>query len=550
MTFKNRVMAGVIAGILAGCGGGGSSDSSKLTLSGTAATGLAIANAPVSAKCQSGTASATTRADGSFSLSISGGSLPCVLEVSGADKTLLHSIIHGNGTSATVNITPLSDLMVARLAGQTPAEFFNAFDPSKINANTVADAQQAVVKALKDVVDLSGMDLLSDKLQAANGGNAGNAFDQKLDAFKAKLAAANISLATLLQAMADNSSASTDGAGSVIATLLQPSAASCAALRSGKYRVITPGHTDPAWEAEVSTFDASTGNITYHDGSTATASAVANSACEFSSGGGLVRLYYSKSGIAVINNGAVAPRRISVAFPEQALTLADLAGTWNQVSFKRPNTSSPLIFSHGILKIDASGGMSKFDCQQALSSSGCGTAAANGSFAIPSSGAGFVFTPSTGDTTPRKAFAYRAPNGTMAMVMLEPNNNGWSVATLQAAATLPNVGDVSKYWAMNVSSSNVATAATEQVATIVAVDTANHRYTRQFQSTGHTDVLSTNNPYTGLTYRPPQSSTATDNTPILIEEYIALTLRGMGISVYGKPIADNTSFFGIRIDKP
>jgi hypothetical protein len=548
MDIKNLVLTSMVACALAGCGGGGSSGST-LALNGTAASGLAIANASVSVKCQAGSGSATTGADGSFSVTINGGGLPCVLEVSGANNTLLHSMIQGTGSSATVNITPLSDMMVARLAGKSPADFFVAFDPSKVTAAGVTDAQQAVVKALKDVVNLSGMDLLSDKLQAANGGNAGNAFDQKLDVLKTKLTTANTSLATLVQAMADNSGASTDGAGSVIATLLQPPAASCSALRSGKYRVITPGQTDPALQAQIATVDALTGNITYSDNTSDTATAVSNSACEFSSSSGLARLYYSKSGIAIVNNGAVSPRRISVAFPEQTLTFADLAGTWDQVVFKRADSISPFIFSHGVVTVADNGSATKSDCQQSIVSTGCGTAAASGSFAVATSGGGFVFTPSSGDTTPRKAFAYRAPNGNMAMVILEPDNNGWSIATKQSAATLPNTGNVSKYWAMDVDSSNTASAAAEYVTTVTAVDTANNRYTRKFQSDNHTDTLAINTPYAGLTYRAAGTSSG-DNGPVTISQYIALTLPGMGISVYGKPIADNTSFFGVRVDKP
>ena len=76
-------IAVALAGSLTACGGGGVSGGGAAaalsTVTGTAATGAAIAAGSVTLKCVSGTTTAaTTGTDGSFSIDISGVTLPCV----------------------------------------------------------------------------------------------------------------------------------------------------------------------------------------------------------------------------------------------------------------------------------------------------------------------------------------------------------------------------------------------------------------------------------------------------------------------------------------
>ena len=91
------VLAISVGGLITGCSGGSSANGvgagagleqnptpdpipSVLTLSGTAATVLAIAAAVISAKCQVGSGSATTAEDGRFQIKVTGGTLPCLLQ--------------------------------------------------------------------------------------------------------------------------------------------------------------------------------------------------------------------------------------------------------------------------------------------------------------------------------------------------------------------------------------------------------------------------------------------------------------------------------------
>lgn len=118
---------------LAACGGGGSSSppgtpgaATDLTLSGTAATGKAIAGAIITTKCQAGTGTATTIADGTYNLVVAGGKLPCVLQITDpADGSMLHTVAVGSGSAVIANITPFTEMLTARVLRSEPVVFFS-----------------------------------------------------------------------------------------------------------------------------------------------------------------------------------------------------------------------------------------------------------------------------------------------------------------------------------------------------------------------------------------------------------------------------------------
>ena len=211
------------AALLVACGGGGSSTPlapppvASLTLSGTAASGLAIAGATITAKCQTGNGSATTQADGSYQLVISGGVLPCVLEVSNpADSSKLHSVATGSGSgiTATANITPLTEMLTARVLGSEPVTFFAAFDAAAasraITTATVQAAQADVALVLAGTVDTSSIgSFVSTAFRPATAANTagGDTQDKLLDTLKTKLNATQ--LTQVVTALAQTSSTST-----------------------------------------------------------------------------------------------------------------------------------------------------------------------------------------------------------------------------------------------------------------------------------------------------------------------------------------------------
>ncbi|MBY0237544.1 MAG: hypothetical protein K2W93_21370, partial [Burkholderiaceae bacterium] len=85
-----------------------------ITLTGTAAKGAPLAAATVKVKCATGADKTETKADGSYSLTLSSALLPCALEVTGTEGSVFHSVVPGSSGSGsyTANITPLTTMMV------------------------------------------------------------------------------------------------------------------------------------------------------------------------------------------------------------------------------------------------------------------------------------------------------------------------------------------------------------------------------------------------------------------------------------------------------
>ena len=201
--------------MLVACGGGGVTGGANtstpiLTVTGTGATGLAISGATVTAKCKVGMGTAITQADGSYSLPIADGQLPCILQITNpVDGAKLHTVAFGTGSAATANITPLTEMATARVLGSEPNVFFAAFDVAvatqKISSNAVQSAVTDVGLVLTGTVDTTALgNFISTPLKAATQGNpnSGDIQDKLLDALKLKLSSANV--ATLVTALANN----------------------------------------------------------------------------------------------------------------------------------------------------------------------------------------------------------------------------------------------------------------------------------------------------------------------------------------------------------
>jgi hypothetical protein len=94
-----------------GCFSGNSMQS--VALSGTAATGRALANAAITINCARGSGSTLSDSSGHYSITLNA-ALPCALTVT-ANGTTLHSLAFAVGT---FNTTPETELMLVYLASQ------------------------------------------------------------------------------------------------------------------------------------------------------------------------------------------------------------------------------------------------------------------------------------------------------------------------------------------------------------------------------------------------------------------------------------------------
>lgn len=257
-------MAGVLTLTLAACGGGSSTSSTPgstpITISGTAATGAAISGGAVDVKCASGTGTATTNADGTYTVSIVGGTAPCLIKVSTTDAsgatTDLFSAVEPGQTIA--NVTPLTQMVVASALGADPATVFNAGtiadNTDKLGTSNLTAAVETVKAVASNLgLDLTNVDPLKATLVAATDNTSGNAQDQAIDGLMAALSGAGLGLSNLTsvmqtttgtgQASAAVSTLST-AAGTAGGTLSTSSLAGCPVARSGGYFYAGPGDTN------------------------------------------------------------------------------------------------------------------------------------------------------------------------------------------------------------------------------------------------------------------------------------------------------------------
>lgn len=180
---------------LTACGGGGggaTTGGTGATVTGIAATGLAIANGSVTLKCATGiTAAQSTLTDGSYTIDVSGVTLPCVARVDYKDAAgasqKLHSLVSSAGN---VNITPVTDMLVANLNNGTAADAYDNFDSEKVKGHTkeristeTANVKNQLIRLGVDTSKLSD-DPIGTKFVATHGSTKGDDQDDVLDKLK------------------------------------------------------------------------------------------------------------------------------------------------------------------------------------------------------------------------------------------------------------------------------------------------------------------------------------------------------------------------------
>jgi pimeloyl-ACP methyl ester carboxylesterase len=200
------------ASLLVACGGGDTAAPLPVvtgSITGLAATGAALSNAALVARCVSGNPiTGTTNADGTFKLDIlSTQTAPCMVQVS-KGSTTLYSFANAAGR---INITPLTDMVVTRALGSDPAAAFANFDTAKVGTiRTGLDAAKAYVKTL--VIGQVGSAPASDPISGVFA--VGDADDKVLDALGAAKTLAELRASVLPAATA----AATAARGKLIGT--------------------------------------------------------------------------------------------------------------------------------------------------------------------------------------------------------------------------------------------------------------------------------------------------------------------------------------------
>ena len=556
---------------LTACGGGSGATvatPTTTTFSGVAATGAAMANATVTISCASGTGTTKTDANGSYTKDLAGITLPCALKAASSDgTTVLYSVTTATATGSSTqvaNITPMTQLLVASLAGTDPATFFTNFsaNASTVTTSSVSAAQTAVLTTLSNAgLNVSSLtDLLTGTLVAATSSTTGNAYDVALDALKAQLTASGTTLDTLTTAVAAASpSASTTTATtnantpSLPATqLLKTADTNCAALRSGDYWAITPtkgGNISNQFAS--GSYNASTKTAANLAGESTVLSD--NGACQYLAADGLSNIVVSQAGIVVaryLDGSSVS--RLGLAIPKQAIAVSDLAGTWSTLNFEMNIAGTGYVGASATATVSATGVLSSVTgCDGAVAASACtaGTDAMN--FQANSDGA--LDLVDTTDHSTSRAFAYRTGSGRLMLVTVD-GDGSLTFLTKQSTLDLPAVGTVApKSWSVRANNLLVAkTLIVSYTTTITGKDAAAGSYTRtQNSATGaadYSDTILVNNPRNGYNFRAAASGVAsTVSGTVNLPERTSLGLPGTGLSVQSIP---GLTALQVSIDQP
>lgn len=317
----------------------------------------------------------------------------------------------------------------------------------------------------------------------------------------------------------------------------------CSALHSGTYRVIVPMMA-PAGEyaTDLINIDALTGTTTAVGDPTdvghLTPAATGNCTFSTDSGGNVV---VSTAGVLVFRSDEAGAVRMGLAFPEQTIALADLAGDWQMLGYERNDSTGLFAATSAAATLSASGAFTFTrycpDVKTCLAS--IPTLAINLSAAAAG---GFNLVNTTQNWTDR-VFAYRASSGDLMLAVLS-GGGSFSLWTQQRTNALPTVSSRSVSWGVWTSPSLVsANAPSLSDFTTTAVDATAGSWTRVSNLDGHTETLFANNPHAGMTFRAEGTATATSGATVVVREFASLPLRGMGLSALSLPSLSGGAYF-------
>jgi len=579
------VAAGACA-LLAACGDDGDGGpppgppATSLGISGTVATGAALAGASVAANCATGTGSATTDANGGFTLTIAGGALPCALEARGTPVGGSAVILHSVATAATANVTPLTELMVAQVTGADPAALMTGSASALATTFSAASVQAAQAKVLAVLV-AAGVDgassLASDDLFAgplALGSAAGH--DHVLDGLGGALDAGGSSLAALTGTLVAQAAATADPATVADAAaalapelLLRPRAASCASLRSAGYWMLNShaggGSGDGGGGFAAHVVDAQAGTITQSsDGTLYTLTAVPGDPCHFA-----VVADDGSTGDAVVSPAGVIVARGSqsqlllIGIPRQSHSPAELAGRWNWVGVDTFDTNNAAwVYDYGQIAVATDAGGTTLQLQKGCAQpspgevEACTTTPQELHALAAATDGGLVNTPASARWTD-KMFAYQAGNGDWLAISSTCNIAGGStcaagigdgsfgVASRTRTLAVPAAGTTTNSWNVYLdTATQLSTVGTDAWSTLVtSVDAATGAFTRTAGPTGgatHAETLSVNDPYDGFQFRDLATGVATSNGGSTTVRKAVFLKTGVGVSVIVQPVTPSS----------
>ena len=573
-TLPSLALSLTTLAMLSACGGGGGSGSGgtatpaaepSVKLSGTAATGAALVNASVSVKCAQASGTATTDANGAYSLTLSGAALPCVIQVSGDQggvAVTLHSVAEAGSTdaasgttSAAANVTPLTEMIVAQLNAGLPSDLFAGFGSgSTVSTTQLQAATQAVLSALKDAtgIDLGSIDPFKATLVAAttSAPNGGNEYDKLLDQLGDK-----VSPEALPQVVNQIASAAGSGGtttlGEVMQAVEQGPLAGCPVAVSGKYRSI-----DHFGLATVRLIDFSAGTYKSPNGALSL-SITADPAkpCEFVAAGtqGTDSLRFDiamgSAGVAVYRSQNLTQNRTSVGylFPLQAHAKSSLLGTWNMLQSGYASDTDGFVHWMNRLTVKADDLIDICDIDYRSNPGTC-TPETDTSLSLAARSDG-GFDVNEGGATTALVYGYRSPAGVLnAFGTTNPEGVNTAqteqthfILTKHATLPVPAVGTVSKYFDAQLNRAmggvNETTAPKAESNTVYSVNGS--AVTRVRASDSRYDTVHFNDPLPGVRRR--EAGVGPDSQPFAELYQFGVPGAGLTVSINAQPYGPTRS---------
>ncbi len=160
---------------LAGCGGGSSSSSTgvaapapTVAISGVAAAGLPLTGTVTVKDAKGATKTVTLGTNGSYSIDVTSMTAPLVFRAegrAGGNSYVIHSASAVADANGIINITPLTDLIVANIAGQVAANYFNSGNFASLTPAELSNEAAALKAKLLPVLTAAGVDAAVDLLR-------------------------------------------------------------------------------------------------------------------------------------------------------------------------------------------------------------------------------------------------------------------------------------------------------------------------------------------------------------------------------------------------
>jgi hypothetical protein len=472
-------------------------------------------------KCKNGTGTATTNADGTYTVTVADGAQPCILRaVDPVTKVELFSIVEAGGTTA--NITPVTSLVVANTLGDSPATSFSSFNSAvhdKITASNISTAVtriQAATAAIGTDADMTGVDIMKGSLSAATDSAGGDATDKKIDALMAALTAADKTISDLTTQL--KTATTTNAAASGLSTVVgdsKYSLANCPYARSGDVWAINFAGTAPI------SYNADFNNMVLKKLSDNSTSAInfkrdaSNNAipCAFTAtiGGVSTEFRISEGGIGAWTQatdfGLVVPVQKT-----KLLTDASFVGTYPSLAFIREKTlgyraATPIRF-----EVDSNGDMKGYSCDMTKTKPDClttvDTSSADPTSCVHQSNGTFACTSTAG----LAATGILYVTGSQATMFMSITNmsvgiyrfGGLLVMTKAAKMSLPKVGAstaANAAWYTGVNpGGNIVVSGGTSAGTVESVDSANNTYTTSSTGTTTTYTRYIDTPANGLLF--------------------------------------------------